>query len=54
MSFKEGKHTEVKSGKVVVTRNPCLHPGDIQVLEAVDNDNVRNKLGKYDNCIVFS
>lgn len=54
VSFKEGEHTVVKSGRVVVTRNPCLHPGDIRVLEAVDSDYVRGRLGKYDNCIVFS
>ncbi|CAN1846087.1 RNA-dependent RNA polymerase 2 [Linum perenne] len=27
--------TSVITGKVVVTKNPCLHPGDIRVLDAV-------------------
>lgn len=27
--------TSVVKGKVVVTKNPCLHPGDVRVLEAV-------------------
>lgn len=27
---------QVIQGKVVMAKNPCLHPGDIRVLEAVD------------------
>lgn len=27
--------TAVVVGKVVITKNPCLHPGDVRVLEAV-------------------
>lgn len=36
-------------GEVMVTRNPCLHPGDIRVLKAVR----RKKLSHFVNCIVF-
>jgi RNA-dependent RNA polymerase len=34
ISFQEEKDKAVKvvSGRVIVTRNPCLHPGDIQIL----------------------
>lgn len=28
----------VIKGKVVITKNPCLHPGDIRVVNAVDNE----------------
>lgn len=35
---------------VVVTRNPCLHPGDLQKLKAVQKD----ELSHLVNCIVFS
>jgi len=38
----------------MVTRNPCLHPGDIQVLKAVNSDQVFAKLGYFKNVIVFS
>ncbi|KAJ7956264.1 RNA-dependent RNA polymerase [Quillaja saponaria] len=38
-------------GKVVVTRNPCLHPGDIRVLEAIYEIELEEK-GLVD-CLVF-
>ena len=37
-------------GNVLVTRNPCLHPGDLRVLHAVDVPSLRH----IQNCIVFS
>lgn len=43
--------TSVVSGKVVVTKNPCLHPGDVRVLEAVCEVALVEK-GLVD-CIVF-
>ncbi|OWM90483.1 RNA-dependent RNA polymerase 2 [Punica granatum] len=43
--------TSVVLGKVVVTKNPCLHPGDIRVLEAVYKVELEEK-GLMD-CIVF-
>lgn len=41
---------ELKEGKVIVGRNPCVHPGDIRVLKAVN----RPELKEYLNVIVFS
>lgn len=38
-------------GKVVVTKNPCLHPGDIRVLEAIYEVDLEQK-GLVD-CLVF-
>jgi RNA-dependent RNA polymerase len=35
----------------MVTRNPCLHPGDIKVLKAVKIDDPR--FNNILNCIVF-
>ncbi|XP_057952137.1 RNA-dependent RNA polymerase 2 [Malania oleifera] len=43
--------TTVVIGKVVVTKNPCLHPGDIRVLEAVYEVALEEK-GLVD-CVVF-
>lgn len=43
--------TSVVLGKVVVTKNPCLHPGDIRVLEAVYRVELEEK-GLMD-CLVF-
>ncbi|XP_024517545.1 probable RNA-dependent RNA polymerase 1 [Selaginella moellendorffii] len=36
-------------GKVVVTKNPCLHPGDLLVLEAVDVPGLHHMI----DCVVF-
>ncbi|EEF52033.1 RNA-dependent RNA polymerase, putative [Ricinus communis] len=43
--------TAVVTGKVIVTKNPCLHPGDIRVLEAVYEVELEEK-GLVD-CILF-
>lgn len=37
------------TGPVVVTRNPCLHPGDVRLLTAV----VAPQLGHLVDCVVF-
>lgn len=41
--------TMILQGKVVVSRNPCTHPGDIRLLDAVD----RPELQHLVNVIVF-
>ncbi|CAF3858814.1 unnamed protein product, partial [Rotaria magnacalcarata] len=41
--------TKIIQGSVIVTRNPCLYPGDIRRYEAVDN----LQLHKLKNVIVF-
>lgn len=38
-------------GKILVTKNPCLHPGDIRVLQAI-YDPVIDDLGLVD-CLIF-
>lgn len=43
--------TSILRGKVVVTKNPCLHPGDVRVLEAVCN--VRLQEDNLVDCLVF-
>lgn len=43
--------TAIVKGKVVVTKNPCLHPGDIRVLEAVYEFSLQER-GMVD-CILF-
>ncbi|XP_065876219.1 RNA-dependent RNA polymerase 2 [Euphorbia lathyris] len=48
---KVDKTTAIVKGKVVVTKNPCLHPGDIRVLEAVCELELEEK-GLID-CVVF-
>ncbi|WOK96399.1 hypothetical protein Cni_G05106 [Canna indica] len=45
------KERAVIVGKVIVTKNPCLHPGDIRVLDAV-YDLGLDDMGLVD-CIVF-
>lgn len=41
------KHVVV--GKIVVTKNPCHHPGDLRTFEAVDIPQLRHLV----DCIVF-
>lgn len=47
--LKENIQSFEVEGEVMVTRNPCLHPGDIRVLKAVR----RKQLSHFVNCIVF-
>ncbi|KAG6434353.1 hypothetical protein SASPL_105983 [Salvia splendens] len=42
-------HNYVVKGKVAVAKNPCLHPGDLRVLEAIDVPALHHMV----NCIVF-
>lgn len=43
------KNLEVIEGLVAIAKNPCLHPGDVRILEAVDVPGMRHL---YD-CLVF-
>ena len=41
------------TGSVVVTRSPALHPGDIQIVEAIEPPKA-SALWDLQNCVVFS
>lgn len=43
------KNLQVIKGLVVVAKNPCLHPGDIRILEAVDAPGLHH----LSDCLVF-
>ncbi|KAJ3694866.1 hypothetical protein LUZ60_000243 [Juncus effusus] len=43
------KNKRVITGRVVVAKNPCLHPGDIRVLHAVDVPDLYHMV----DCVVF-
>lgn len=45
----DGQPYALKGMKVMVTRNPCLHPGDLQKLDVVE----RPELAHLVDCIVF-
>ncbi|KEH40645.1 RNA-dependent RNA polymerase 1 [Medicago truncatula] len=42
-------HSRVVKGMVIVAKNPCLHPGDVRVLKAVDVPALRHMV----DCVVF-
>lgn len=42
--------SDIILGKVIVTRNPCTHPGDIRLLDCVDIPELRYLY----NVVVFS
>nr|AJA90762.1 RNA-dependent RNA polymerase 2 [Cycas revoluta] len=46
---KWGKSNCIVQGKVVVAKNPCLHPGDIRLLHAVDVPGLHHMV----DCLVF-
>ncbi|XP_020675734.1 probable RNA-dependent RNA polymerase 1 isoform X1 [Dendrobium catenatum] len=43
------QRTVVVKGKVVVAKNPCLHPGDVRILSAVDVPDLYHMV----DCVVF-
>ncbi|KAJ4951773.1 hypothetical protein NE237_028605 [Protea cynaroides] len=47
--FSETKNVEVIKGIVAIAKNPCLHPGDIRFLEAVDVPDLHHLV----DCLVF-
>uniref|UniRef100_A0A7N0TG81 RNA-dependent RNA polymerase n=1 Tax=Kalanchoe fedtschenkoi TaxID=63787 RepID=A0A7N0TG81_KALFE len=44
-----GPYISSVQGKVVVAKNPCLHPGDVRVLTAIDVPALRHMV----DCVVF-
>ncbi|KAH6804759.1 RNA-dependent RNA polymerase 6 [Perilla frutescens var. frutescens] len=46
---KTKKNHEVIKGLVVIAKNPCLHPGDVRILEAVDVEGLHH----LHDCLVF-
>lgn len=51
--YDEMQHRVLTGDRVVVTRAPALHPGDVQLVTAVDVE-ADNSLKALRNCIVFS
>ncbi|XP_078177742.1 RNA-dependent RNA polymerase 6 [Carex rostrata] len=46
---KKGNNRRVVVGTVAIAKNPCLHPGDVRILEAVDVPDLRHLV----DCLVF-
>jgi hypothetical protein len=51
--YGELKDSILVGDRIVVTRAPALHPGDVQLVKAIDVEQ-GNPLGSLRNCIVFS
>ncbi|KAL8699255.1 MAG: hypothetical protein Q9224_001493 [Gallowayella concinna] len=52
-SLTNDKSSEILTGRVVITRSPALHPGDVQYVESVDVP-LDSPLRSVHNCVVFS
>ncbi|CAG8546813.1 1547_t:CDS:10 [Diversispora eburnea] len=50
MNKKTKRNHKIYTGRAVITRNPCLHPGDIRFVTAVDVPALRH----LHNCVIFS
>ncbi|XP_027100775.1 probable RNA-dependent RNA polymerase 1 [Coffea arabica] len=48
-SVQPSAHSLILEGKVVVAKNPCLHPGDIRILKAVNLPALHHMV----DCVVF-
>ncbi|KAL5721911.1 RNA-directed RNA polymerase [Ranunculus cassubicifolius] len=49
VTIESGLRSFIVKGKVVVAKNPCLHPGDVRVLQAVDIPSLHHMV----DCVVF-
>ncbi|XXG55897.1 hypothetical protein AAC387_Pa03g3456 [Persea americana] len=47
--FSWTRNVKVITGKVIIAKNPCLHPGDIRILDAVDAPGLHHLV----DCLVF-
>ncbi|KAL8801528.1 MAG: hypothetical protein Q9182_004370 [Xanthomendoza sp. 2 TL-2023] len=47
------KSSEILTGRVLITRSPALHPGDVQYVDSVDVP-LDSPLRSVHNCVVFS
>ena len=52
-SVQNEKAALVLTGRVVITKSPALHPGDVQIVTAVDVP-LNSPLRSVHNCVVFS
>ena len=52
-SRETGKKIVVEAERAIVSRNPCLHPGDIQIVKIVKSPELEKRLGHFVNCLVF-
>lgn len=54
MTNEDGKTQVLVRNNVVITRSPALHPGDIQLVNAVNINEPNHPLTLLHNCVVFS
>lgn len=52
-TYSAGPKKNVVDGRVAVTRSPALHPGDVQLVQAVPVP-IDSPLAEIHNCVVFS
>jgi len=50
----EQKEVRYLEGRTIVTRSPCLHCGDVQIVDAIGSVDPSHPLSALHNCIVFA
>ncbi|KAF8507372.1 RdRP-domain-containing protein [Hysterangium stoloniferum] len=50
----EGSRPEYLKGRILVSKSPTIHPGDVQIAEAIGEPKASSPLRHLVNCLVFS
>ncbi|KAF8527347.1 RNA dependent RNA polymerase-domain-containing protein [Gautieria morchelliformis] len=50
----DGANPEYIEGRILISKSPTIHPGDVQIAHAIGAPPVGSPLGELFNCVVFS
>jgi len=50
----EGGKRQYLKGSIMISKSPTIHPGDVQIVEAIGEPPAGSPLRELVNCVVFS